>query len=202
MNRGLPLRLAAALLAGAAAVYGETSAPLGYQLTEQRPIRNDISGGSCSLLHFEGSTVGWVAELQAASVGLIFRRCLYEEEDDSPPDWGYPSSEVYLLKPSASAAPVDLPGVGWMSTVKVCDRYLAYRQQRPERQVAIADLASMAVLVREPMFKPPCQCDVPPPSPVWAEDCGAVEFPDDEIRLINPAVAKGESVGAKPDPAP
>ena len=197
-RRALPLRLAAVLLAGAS--FGEASAPLDYQLTEQRPIRNDISGGSCSLLRFEGSDIGWVAELQAASLGLIFRRCLYEERDDSPADWGYRSSEVYLLKPGAAAAAVDLPGVGWLSTVKVCGRYLAYRQQRPKRQVAIADLASMAVLVREPMLKPPCQCDVPPPPPVWAEDCGAVEFPENEIRLTNPAVAHG--VGAKPDPAP
>lgn len=157
--------------------------------------------GSCSRLRFEGSDIGWVAEVQAASVGLIFRLCAYEEEDDGPVDWGRYSGKVYLQKPGAVVAPIDLPGIGWASAVKVCDRYMAYSQQ-PERLVAIADLADMTVLVSEPMFKPPCHCDVPPLPPVWADDCSTVEFPDDEIRLTNPAVASAQGVGVKPDPEP
>ena len=202
MKRALPRRLGAALLAGAAATAGEPSALLDYELVEERPIRHDLVSGHCSRLRFEGSDIGWVAEVQAASVGLIFRRCIYEDESDSPRDWGYRSSEVYLLKPAASPAPLGLPGIGWFSAEKVCDRYLAYRQQRPERQVVIADLASMTVLARQPMFKPPCRCDLAPLPPVWTSDCAAVDFPEDEIRLTNPAVASAKDAGNGSPPVP
>ena len=202
MKRAFPRRLGAALLAAAPAVSEEPSALLDYQLIEERPIRHDLVSGHCSRLRFEGSDIGWVAEVQAASVGLVFRRCIYEDDDDSPRDWGYRSSEVYLLKPAASPAPLGLPGIGWFSAEKVCDRYLAYRQQRPERQVVIADLASMTVLAREPMFKPPCHCDVAPLPPVWVGDCAAVEFPEDEIRLTNPAGASAKDAGNGSPPVP